>query len=103
MLFFIYGEKMKRKSLMILMFICLTAVKMFAENVMTVKCDNYEISVPTGWMAQRTNGDTVFILYSPIEENDTIQENCVLTFTSDPANFNRYLNTFKSIYKTFKF
>lgn len=160
---------MKRKFAIVLLLLSISAVKVFSESGMKIKIDNYEITVPSGWLAQRTDSATVFMLYSPAEENDDFQENgnltveklptkysvkgymdaareslktvygnftlieegknyhiiseningtilqqiqfiemkgnevYILTFTSTPHNFKRYLETFKSIYKTFKY
>lgn len=160
---------MKKGFVFILLLISLSAVKVFGDDGMRIKIDNYEITVPSGWMAQRTDSTTIFMLYSPIEENDDFQENAnlaveklptkytvkkyleagrealkilygdfklieegknyhiisgningilvtqiqfvemkgneayILTFTSNPNNFNRYLEIFKTIYKSFKY
>ncbi len=160
---------MKRKLAVMFLFLAFTTVNVFCEGVMKVIVDNFEITVPGGWLAQRTDSPTVFMLYSPIEEYDTFQENgnlvveklpakysvkgyleagreslkkfygdfklieegknyqiisgnlngnyvqqimfaemngldaYVLTFSSNPENFDRYLETFKTIYKSFKY
>lgn len=160
---------MKRKFTIVLLLLLLSVVQVFSESGMKVKIDNYEITVPLGWLAQRTDSSTVFILYSPVEENDDFQESgnltveklatnysikryleagreyiktvygdftlieegknyhiisgningmlvqqiqfvemkgnevYVLTFTSNPDNFKRYLEIFKNIYKSFKY
>lgn len=157
-----------RCSVLFLLMLFIPLKMLFSEG-MTVKIDNYEITVPTGWLAQRTDSGTVFILYSPLEENDDCQENInlvyeklpvkysvkgymeasrdminkiygdvelieegknyhiitlnangnllkqiqfvdikgtdvyVITGTSTPASFDRYFETFKSIYKSFKY
>ncbi len=152
---------------MVLLFV--SAGTAFCRDGMQIKIDNYAITVPSGWLAQRTDSSTVFILYSPIEENDTFQENgnlaieklptkysvkdylkaaqeyikkiygnfllieegddyqiisgdmngtavqqiqfvsikdntaYILTFTSNPENFDRYLDTFREIQKKFEY
>ena len=157
-----------KKTILALFLLMLVGVA-FCENGMKVKIDNYSITVPAGWMAQRTDSSALFILYSPLEENDDFQENGnlsieqlpskysvkgyleasreyiktiysnfnlietkdnyqiitgeingtkvqqiqfvfmkgnvanVLTFTSNPENFARYLDTFKKIQKSFKY
>ena len=141
----------------------------FGDDGMRIKIDNYSITIPSLWLAQRTDSATVFILYSPLEENDTFQENgnlaveklpskysvkaylkagrevlkklyanfklieegddyqifsgelngialqqmqfvsisgteaYVLTFSSTPEDFDRYVDTFKAIYSTFTY
>lgn len=160
---------MKKKFAFVLLLISLSVIKVFSDDGMTVKIGNYEITVPSGWLAQKTDSGTIFMLYSPIEENDDFQENgnlaveklpekytlkayleagrellktmygnfklleegenyhiisgnvkgtivqliqfveirgneaYILTFSSDPDNFDRYLETFKEIYKSFKY
>lgn len=157
------------KKTILALFILMLACSAFCENGMEVKIDNYSITVPSGWLAQRTDSSILFVLYSPLEENDDFQENGnlsvaqllskysvkeylessreyiktlysnfnlieakdnyqiisgeingtkvqqiqfvfmkgnianVLTFTSNPENFARYLDTFKKIQKSFKY
>ena len=157
------------KKTILALFILMLACAAFCENGMEVKIDNYSITVPSGWLAQRTDSAPLFVLYSPVEENDDFQENGnlsverlpskysvkgylessrayiktlysnfnlieakdnyqiisgeingtkvqqiqfvfmkgnianVLTFTSNPENFARYLDTFKKIQKSFKY
>jgi len=159
-----------RKIVMLIVFLLGVFVgTAFCQDGMQIKIDNYSITVPSGWLAQRTDSSTVFVLYSPVEENDTFQENgnltieklpteysvkgyleaaqknikkiygnfalieegenyqiisgdingivvqqiqfvsikentaYILTFTSNPENFNRYKDTFKKIQETFKY
>ena len=157
------------KKTILALFILMLACAAFCENGMEVKIDNYSITVPSGWLAQRTDSSILFVLYSPLEENDDFQENGnlsveqlpskysvkgylessreyiktlysnfnlieakdnyqiisgeingtkvqqiqfvfmkgnianILTFTSNPENFARYLDTFKKIQKSFKY
>ena len=160
---------MKNKFAVALFLLLFATAQIFCGEDMVVKIDNYEITVPLGWLAQRTGSLTVFLLYSPVEENDDFQENInltteklfskytvkgyleasrkvvetvyggfellkegenyhiisgningtvvqqiqfveiknntayILTCTSNPANFDRYLETFKKIHKSFKY
>jgi hypothetical protein len=160
---------MKKAVMFTVFFLVMFIGAAFSQDGMEIKIDNYSITVPSGWLAQRTDSSTVFILYSPIEENDTFQENgnlaveklptqysvkgyleaarenikkiygnfilieegenyqiisgdingttvqqiqfvsikknmaYILTFTSNPENFNHYLDTFKKIQETFKY
>ena len=66
---------MKKNWALLPLMMLLAAALLPAQGKMQVKIDNYEITVPTGWMAQRTDSDALFILYSPVEEDDTFREN----------------------------
>ena len=160
--------RMKRVILLIVSILLVNTV-VFSNETMKIECENTTIEVPLGWLAQYTKSPQMFVLYSPVEQNDTFQENCnlaiealpidytvlnymkasieimrsvysnleiiesnenfhiisgsindivvqqiqffyinnntayVLTFTSNPANFNRYLEEFKSIVQTFRY
>ena len=89
--------------------IALTAVLFFAFAAaafsgggMQIKIDNYSITVPSLWLAQRTDSATAFILYSPIEENDTFQESGNLTVEKLPSKYSikAYLKAGREILKT---
>ena len=75
---------------------------------MQIKIDNCSITIPSLWLAQRTDSATVFILYSPLEENDTFQENGNLTVEKIPAKYSvkAYLKAgremLKKLYANFK-
>ena len=98
---------MKKITLMLLLFLLLQTI-LFSDEYMTVSVDNTEIAVPLGWMAQYTKSPYLFILYAPIEENDTFQENCNLVIELLPTKYSveNYIHasvaTLKSIYKEFK-
>ena len=80
----------------------------FGDDGMQIKIDNYSITIPSLWLAQRTDSATVFILYSPIEENDTFQENVNLTVEKLPSKYSvkAYLKAgrevLKKLYANFK-
>ena len=84
------------------------ATAAFCDGGMEIKIDNYSITVPSLWLAQRTDSATVFILYSPIEENDTFQENGNLTVEKLPSKYSvkAYLKAgrevLKKLYANFK-
>ncbi len=65
-------------------FILISAVS-FAEDTMKVEAEGFTIRVPLGWMAQYTKTPCVFMLYSPVEENDTFQENGNLVVEALPG------------------
>ena len=46
---------------------------------MRISIANFEVNVPQNWLAQYTKTPTLFFIYSPLEENDSFQENCNLT------------------------
>ncbi|MGP1458568.1 MAG: hypothetical protein ACTTKL_04595 [Treponema sp.] len=141
----------------------------FSDEGMKVSVGNCSIGVPVGWTAQKPGAGSEFILFSPLEENDTFQENCnfvketllskytaknylkaaremqaavftdfavledggdyqivsaklggqtvmqiqfayvkgmtayTLTFSSTPEDFDRYIDTFRQIEKTFQY
>lgn len=157
------------KKLVIAIFLSLAVLGTgFSQKLMEIRVQQVSISIPTGWLAQYTDNATTFILYSPMEQDDTFQENAnlvleklpqkysvkaylkaaqdniravygdfalveeggnyhiisgsyndtmlmqiqyvaikndtayILTFTSNPESFASYIDTFKSIQKTFK-
>lgn len=81
---------MKRKLMFVLVF--LAAASSFFAQGMRVKIDNFEITVPQGWLAERpaslekfnfpkeaeNEATLVFVLYSPFEKNDRFRENANL-------------------------
>jgi hypothetical protein len=75
---------------------------------MNIQIEHYSISVPEGWLAQYTNSTNVFFLYSPIEENDSFQENANLTTEKLPTKYTEkgYLkaaqDTISKIYNNYK-
>lgn len=157
------------KKLLLSAFLLLFLQTFLLSNTMKIEIKNVKIDVPVGWLAQYTNAQQVFFLFSPLEENDNFQENCnlttekltkkysvkeyiaanvdiignymgdftlheakknyhiisgtvnnitvkqiqyfyikkntayVLTFTSNPEEFEKYLNTFNTIAKSFKY
>lgn len=58
-----------------------------ADDLMTVSVGNVEVSIPVGWYAQYTKSPQLFYLYSPLEPNDTFQENCNLTIEQLPVEY----------------
>ncbi|MBC6719480.1 hypothetical protein [Treponema sp. Marseille-Q4130] len=76
----------------------------FGDDGMQIKIDNYSITIPSLWLAQRTDSATVFILYSPIEENDTFQENVNLTVEKLPSKYSIKAGreVLKKLYANFK-
>lgn len=84
------------------------ATAAFGDGGMQIKIDNCSITIPSLWLAQRTDSATVFILYSPLEENDTFQENGNLTVEKIPAKYSvkAYLKAgremLKKLYANFK-
>jgi len=94
----------------IILFVTLLVLSLAAhgQTTMDVKIGNISISVPSGWIAQYSDTTIIFILYSPIEENDTFQENVNLTTETLPSKYSEkgYLTAatenLKSLYKDFK-
>ena len=84
------------------------ATAAFGDGGMQIKIDNCSITIPSLWLAQRTDSATVFILYSPLKENDTFQENGNLTVEKIPAKYSvkAYLKAgremLKKLYANFK-
>ena len=80
----------------------------FGDDGMQIKIDKYSITIPSLWLAQRTDSPAVFILYSPLEENDTFQENGNLTVEKLPSKYSvkAYLKAgrevLKKLYANFK-
>lgn len=70
---------MRKLVIVLTVFILMRSINVSAQSLMNIKIDNVSISVPEGWSAQYTNSLTVFVLFSPIEENDSFQENANLT------------------------
>ena len=70
---------MKKLIIILTVFILMHYINLSAQSLMNIKIDNVSISVPEGWSAQYTNSLPVFVLFSPVEENDTFQENANLT------------------------
>ncbi len=66
---------------------------------MQIKIDNFSISVPEGWTAEFSNSTSVFILYSPLEDDDTFHENAnlVLEKLHTKHNEKQYLKSVQNI------
>lgn len=94
------------RKLLLLMFIVSLPV-LFAEESMKIEIGNVSIESPLGWFAQYTKSPSLFILYSPLVENDTFQENCNLTTEILYTNFsveeyiNASLETLTAMYTDF--
>lgn len=92
----------------ICLFILLTVITTFSlmpEDVMKIEIGNVKINSPVGWIAQYTKSPQVFFLYSPVEENDTFQENCNLTIENLPGKYsikNYMIESIKQIKKVYK-
>lgn len=95
---------MKRLLISFCLFISI-ALHAYAADTMFISIDKYQIAVPVGWLAQYTKDQIVFVLYSPLEENDTFQENCNLTTETlkTQMTLSEYIklsvDTLKGIYK----
>ncbi len=75
------------KKLMIAGLISLIAVTAFAEDTMIIQCENVSVEAPLGWLAQYTRTPNLLFLYSPLEENDTFQENMNVTVEQLPRAY----------------
>jgi hypothetical protein len=71
--------EMKMKKKLLTGLFLLLASLCFSEESMKLVMDNITIESPIGWLAQYTKSPNVFFIYSPLEVNDTFQENCNLT------------------------
>ena len=49
-----------------------------AEDVMKISIDHFSVKVPLGWYALYAGSPTVFQLFSPLEADDSFQENANL-------------------------
>jgi len=78
---------MKKFTVICLVYVLLLSGEAFTQNSMVIRIGNVSITVPEGWLAQHTNSTTVFILYSPVEENDVFQENANLTIEKLPTKY----------------
>lgn len=74
---------MKKISIALVLALALQFL-VFSQETMKVEIGNFKISLPVGWMAQYTGNAQVFFLFSPLEKDDTFQENCNLT--PEPLN-----------------
>lgn len=71
----------------ILMLVIMLSAFAFSTDEMEIKVKNITVHIPAGWMAQYTNSAQLFYLFSPIENQDTFQENCNLVMDSKPKDF----------------
>jgi hypothetical protein len=77
-------------------------------QTMTLQAENIEIRSPINWLAQYTQSPQLFIIYSPIEPNDTFQENLNLTTEALPSPYtvSAYMeasqNVLQSVYQSFE-
>jgi hypothetical protein len=76
---------MKSKVLASLLLLAL-CVFPAAGDGMRIQVENFSLDVPLGWLAQYTKSPSVFMLYSPPEENDAFRENCNLVVEALPAS-----------------
>ncbi len=74
----VYDKEILMKKIVFFITLILLQVSLYADDYMKIKVENTEIDVPPGWFAQYTKQPQIFFLYSPLEENDTFQENCNL-------------------------
>ncbi len=76
------------KRICILFFILfLLTLSAQGQTAMDINIGSISISVPSGWIAHYTDSTMVFILYSPVEENDTFQENINVTTEKLPLKY----------------
>ena len=92
----------------ILTIILLQSFMLFSNEMMKISIENVSIEAPLGWFAQYTKSPQLFFLYSPLEVNDTIQENCNLTieYLSSPYTVEEYkdanIEALQSVYREFQ-
>ncbi|MBB6480273.1 hypothetical protein [Spirochaeta isovalerica] len=55
-----------------------------SQDKMTASYGNIKIDIPLGWMVQYTQSPSVFFIFSPLEPNDTFQENANLVIEALP-------------------
>ncbi len=97
---------MKIKMMAVLVFFVFLC-RLSADEYMTIEMENVRIDVPAGWFAQYTKSPQLFFLYSPVEADDTFQENGNLVMEILPAGYSveRYMNesleSIKMIYTDF--
>ena len=93
---------MKKMLMMVALAMTLFASSVFADAGMQVKVDNYSLTVPFGWLAQRVDGPALLMLYSPMDEDDQFQENINLTCEKLPGKFTvkGYLSAAREFIKT---
>ena len=88
--------------------ILLQSIMVFSNETMKISIENVSIEAPLGWFAQYTKSPQLFFLYSPLEVNDTIQENCNLTieYLSSPYTVKEYkdanIEPLQSVYREFE-
>jgi hypothetical protein len=75
---------MKLKMIATVLLLLALAAALPAESVMLIEIENFSMEVPLGWLAQYTKSPTVFMIYSPPEENDSFRENCNLVVEALP-------------------
>ncbi len=59
----------------------------FSKEFMKVEIENYSFQAPKLWMVQYTNQPQKFFVFSPVETNDTFQENMNLTIEDLPQKY----------------
>jgi hypothetical protein len=64
-----------KRSVFLLVAMLAIGASLCAEDLMRVSVGNAEVSIPVGWYAEYRNSGMVFVLYSPLEEDDSFQEN----------------------------
>lgn len=98
---------MKLKLFSLIFCVVLFGQNLFGQNVMKISVDNFSVDVPEYWIAQRLDSQIKFIIYSPVEENDTFQENGNLTVETLPGSYSAkaYLkaarDNLKAVYSNF--
>lgn len=96
------------KKQIILAIVILQCLPIFSNETMKITIDNISIETPIGWLAQYTSSPQLFFLYSPMEANDTFQENCNLTIENLPSPYtiqeykDASVAAIESIYSTFQ-
>lgn len=65
----------------------LQSLFVYTNDTMKVMVDNISIDAPLGWMVQYTKSPQLLFLYSPVEENDDLQENCNIMLEYLPAPY----------------
>ncbi len=98
------------KKYLIIAALLLFSLTVSAEDKMEIIIDKYSIKVPAGWLAEYKGAASanLFFLYSPMEKDDTFQENINLTVEKlpKPYDFNAYydaaVETLKSAFTEFK-
>jgi hypothetical protein len=82
------------KKYLIIAALLLFSLTVTAEDKMEIIIDKYSIKVPAGWLAEYKGAASanLFFLYSPMEKDDTFQENINLTVEKlpKPYDFNAY-------------